>query len=87
MATINGARAVRMQEMIGSLEVGKPSGMIGLDSYAPRKMPLVTSGQYIERQHNLMQAAQRRDVVMARVNGEVVVCRGQLLCDDLKESI
>ena len=49
--------------------------------------PLITSGQYMELQHNLMHAEQASDVVMARVNGEVLVHQGQLLCDDLKEPI
>ncbi len=59
--------------------------MIALNIHAPRMTTLVTSGQYMELQHNLMHAAQVSYVVMARVNGEVLVHQGQLLCDDLKE--
>ena len=65
-----------MQEIIGLVEVGKPSGMMALNIYAPRKTPLITSGQYMELQQNLVRAAQGGDLVMAMVDGDVLFCRG-----------
>ena len=61
--------------------------MIALNIHAPGMKPLIKSGQYMELQHNLMHTAQASDVVMARVNAEVLVRQGQLLCDDLEEPI
>ena len=58
MATINGARALGMQETIGSLEVGKRADMIGLNIETPRMTPLISSGSYMNLQHNLVHAAQ-----------------------------
>ena len=76
-----------MQEIIGSVEVGKPSGMMALNIYAPRKTPLITSGQYMNLQHNLVHAAQGGDGAMTMVDGQVLVRYGELLCDDLSETI
>ena len=87
MATIDGARACRMQEIIGSLKMGKPVKTIVPNIQGPRMTPLITSGQYMESQHNLVHAAQGADVVMVSVNVEVLLRHGQLLCDGLKEPI
>jgi len=40
MVTINGAKALDMQEQIGSLEVGKRADLIALDTTSPRLCPL-----------------------------------------------
>lgn len=74
-----------MQEIIGSLKMGKPVKMIVPNIHGPRMTPLITSGQYMELQHNLVHAAQGGDVVMASVNGEVLLRHGLLLCGGLKE--
>jgi 5-methylthioadenosine/S-adenosylhomocysteine deaminase len=87
MATIDGARALGMQETIGSLEVGKRADMIALNTHTPRMTPLITSGQYMNLQHNLVHAAQGGDVAMTMVDGQVLVRHGELLCDDLSETI
>ena len=87
MATIDGARALGMQETIGSLEVGKRADMIALNTHTPRMTPLITSGPYMNLQHNFVHAAQGGDVVMTMVDGEVLVRHGELLCDDLSETI
>ncbi len=87
MATIDGARALGMQEIIGSLEEGKRADMIALNTNTPRMTPLITSGPYMNLQHNFVHAAQGGDVVMTMVDGEVLVRHGELLCDDLSETI
>jgi 5-methylthioadenosine/S-adenosylhomocysteine deaminase len=79
MATSMGARALHMEGLIGSLEVGKKADfvMLGLDS--PRLIPLLNPYSQI------VYAAQGSDVRLVCVNGRVVVEDGRLLSFDLDE--
>ena len=76
-----------MQETIGSLKMGKPVKMIVPNIHGPRMTPLITSGQYMELQHNLVHAAQGGDVAMTMVDGVVLVRDGELLYEDINETI
>ena len=87
MATIDGARALGMQETIGSLEVGKRADMIGLNIDTPRMTPLIASGSYMNLQHNLVHAAQGGDVALTMVDGAVLVRNGELLSDNIRDTI
>ena len=70
-----------------ALEVGKPVQTIVRNIHALRMMLLIRLGQYMELQHNLVRSAQGGDVVMARVNSEVLVRHSRLLCGGLKEPV
>jgi len=67
MATINGARALGLEETTGSLKVGKKADMMVIDIGAPHFYPRhsVTAG--------LVYAAQSSDVKTVICNGEVVM--------------
>ena len=67
MATINGARALGLEEVTGSLRVGKKADIILIDKEAPHLYPRhsVSAG--------LVYAAQSSDVKTVLCNGEVVM--------------
>lgn len=83
MATINGARALGMDHLIGSLEVGKQADMIAIHTDTPRMTPFI-SGPDGNLQHNLVHAVRGGDVAMTMVAGKVVVADGKLLSGDLQ---
>jgi 5-methylthioadenosine/S-adenosylhomocysteine deaminase len=67
MATIEGAKAIGLADLIGSIEVGKRADLIAIDLAAPHLMPI----------HNLyallVYAAGRSDVSDVWVDGEQVI--------------
>ncbi|WP_416425112.1 amidohydrolase [Pseudomonas sp. App30] len=78
MATIDGARALGMDHLIGSLEVGKAADIIAVRVDTPRMTPLIAQGPLANLHHNLVHAVQGGDVAMTMVAGQVVVEDGQL---------
>lgn len=78
MATIDGARALGMEQEIGSLEPGKAADMIAVRVDTPRMTPLLSSGPLANLHHNLVHAVQGGDVDMTMVAGQVLVENGQL---------
>jgi 5-methylthioadenosine/S-adenosylhomocysteine deaminase len=86
MATIDGARAIGMENQIGSLEVGKKADIIAVQLRHPHLTPIMR-GKYFNLHHNLVYAAQSADVKMTMVNGRILVDRGILLTADLQECI
>jgi 5-methylthioadenosine/S-adenosylhomocysteine deaminase len=83
MATIEGARALGMQDSIGSLEVGKRADMIAVRTNTPRMTPLIPTGKHMNLPHNLVHAVQGGDVTMSMVDGQVLVADGELCQTDL----
>lgn len=71
MATINGARALGMEDRIGSIEVGKQADLVVVDARRPHMVPLV------DPLGNMVHSAQGRDVSMVIVAGEVLVEDGR----------
>jgi 5-methylthioadenosine/S-adenosylhomocysteine deaminase len=67
MATIAGARALRMDAMIGSLEVGKRADVIAIRLDQPHAVPI-----YNVYSH-LVYALKGSDVADVMINGRVVV--------------
>ncbi len=67
MATLNGARALGIEHLVGSLEVGKRADLIVLDAESPSLTP--TFDPHVA----VVAAAGRGDVVHVLVDGEVVV--------------
>jgi 5-methylthioadenosine/S-adenosylhomocysteine deaminase len=73
MATIEGARALNMETITGSLEVGKKADIIIIGLNKPHLTPL-----YNEYSH-LVYAASGADVDTTIINGKVVMENRQLL--------
>lgn len=82
-ATIEGARAIGMQEQIGSLEPGKQADIIAVRADTPRMTPFLTNGPFMNVHHNLVHGALGGDVSMSMVAGRIVMQDQQLLHGDL----
>jgi 5-methylthioadenosine/S-adenosylhomocysteine deaminase len=77
MATIYGARAIGMDNQIGSLEPGKKADLITIRLDTPRMTPLVL-GPSFNLHHNIVHAVQGLDVDLTMVDGRIVVEDGTL---------
>ena len=86
MATITGARALGLEDAIGSIEAGKQADLIAVRTDTPRMTPLLT-GTDGNLHHNLVHAVQGGDVDLTMVAGKIVVEGGRLLTADLHELI
>jgi 5-methylthioadenosine/S-adenosylhomocysteine deaminase len=81
MATIEGAKALGMEDRVGSLECGKKADIIILDTKKPHLTPL-----YHPVSH-LVYAAKGSDVSHSIINGQLVMEDRRLLTIDLPELI
>lgn len=79
MATINGARALHMEKIIGSLEAGKKADLILVDIGAPHATPMYDV--YSE----LVYALKASDVRTVVIAGKIVMQDRQMLTLDEKE--
>lgn len=79
MATIEGARALGLDTVTGSLEVGKKADVIVIDTRKPHLMPM-----YHPTSH-LVYAAKGSDVVHSVINGQVVMENSALTTLNLVE--
>lgn len=86
MATIGGARALGLDQTIGSIEVGKAADLIAVRTDTPRMTPLL-GGAGGNLHHNLVHAVQGGDVTLTMVAGRIVVDDGKLLSGDLADTI
>jgi 5-methylthioadenosine/S-adenosylhomocysteine deaminase len=73
MATINGARAMGLEQDIGSLEVGKQADIIAVDLSQPETQPLYNPIS------QLVYACNGSQVSHSWVNGELLLEEGKLL--------
>ena len=81
MATINGARALGMEDSIGSLEVGKKADFVAVDVRGVGMQPWFSPVSAV------VYSATGRDVDMVVVDGKVVVRGGKLMTMDEREVI
>ena len=81
MATINGARALQLDHLIGSLEVGKRADLIVLDADSPSLTPNFNPHTTIAT------SVTRADVVHVLVDGKVVVRDRKCLTIDHKAAV
>ena len=81
MATINGARALHVDHLIGSLEVGKAADILVLDADSPSLTPI------FDPHVAIVAAAGRADVSSVIVNGRLVVHEKRSLTIDHKETV
>ncbi|CAG0957332.1 partial 5-methylthioadenosine/S-adenosylhomocysteine deaminase, partial [Anaerolineae bacterium] len=86
MGTVTGARALGLDNEIGSIEVGKQADLIAVRTDTPRMTPLI-GGSDGNLHHNLVHAARGGDVDMTMVAGRIVVDGGKLLTADIQELI
>ena len=80
MATINGARALGLDQTIGSLEIGKKADLIIIDTNKPHLTPMYNPVSH------LVYAAMGSDVTTS-INGQVVMENGLLKTMDIKAVI
>ena len=81
MATINGARALQLDHMIGSLEVGKRADIIILDADSPSLTP------NFDPHTTIATCVTRADVRHVIVDGDIVVRDRQCLTIDHKSAV
>jgi cytosine/adenosine deaminase-related metal-dependent hydrolase len=87
MATINGARALGLENEIGSLEVGKKADLVVLDPYGRGNMGIAPwspddddeSIDGVSPVTTVVHGCTGRDVDMTVVDGRIVVMNGQLV--------
>ncbi|MBW1923912.1 MAG: amidohydrolase [Deltaproteobacteria bacterium] len=79
MATIEGARALGLDNLIGSLEAGKKADIIVVDTQRPHLTPM-----YHPYSH-LVYAARGQDVTYSIIDGRVVMENRRILTLDLEE--
>jgi 5-methylthioadenosine/S-adenosylhomocysteine deaminase len=79
MATFSGAKVLGLENLVGSLEVGKKADIILLDAQKPHLTPL-----YNPYSH-LVYSARGNDVTHAMINGRLVMENRRLLSMDLPE--
>ena len=81
MATINGAKALGLDDIIGSLEIGKKADVIVIDTRKPHLVPI-----YNPISH-MVYAAQGSDVQDVIVNGRLLVKDRKLLTINIEDII
>ena len=67
MATIEGARALGLSRITGSIEVGKKADIIVVDTHRPHLTPMYTPYSH------LVYAAKGNDVIHSIINGKVIM--------------
>lgn len=80
MATINGARALGISDITGSIEVGKKADIIILDTKKPHLTPMYNPVSL------LVHAARASDVTTSVINGKVVMENKKLLTLNVKKA-
>jgi len=86
MATVNGARALGMENEIGSIEVGKKADIVLLDLNVPNMRPLFM-GEYSNIYQHLVYVAPANAVDTVIVDGKIVVESRELKTMNLDEII
>ncbi len=81
MATIGGARALGMDDEIGSIEIGKKADVILVDFNRPH---LMATGRLVPK---LVYSAHGSDVTGVVINGQVVMEKRQLISIDEKQEL
>lgn len=86
MSTIEGARALGLENDIGSLELGKVADLISVRTDTARMTPLL-GGAEGNLHHNLVHAVHGSDVDLTMVAGRIVVEAGRLVTGDVASLI
>jgi 5-methylthioadenosine/S-adenosylhomocysteine deaminase len=83
MATRFGARALALEDQIGSLELGKQADIILLDLKQPHLWPVI-AGKYQNIEEQVVYAANASDVTHTIVAGQLLMADRQVLTLDLE---
>jgi 5-methylthioadenosine/S-adenosylhomocysteine deaminase len=78
MATVEGAKALGLSDITGSLEPGKKADIIVIDTHKPHLTPLYNPAS------QLVYAARGSDVVTTIINGKIVMENRKLISLDLE---
>jgi len=81
MATIEGARSLGLQDITGSLEIGKKADVIIIDTHKPHLVPVYNPVSHI------VYSAQGSDVQDVIVNGLILIKDRKFLTVDLENII
>lgn len=84
MATIEGARAIGLGNLVGSLEVGKQADFIAIDLNKPSMLPVFTKPMR-NIVPNLVYSARGEEVSLSVVDGKIIYQDGKLLAVDENE--
>lgn len=84
MATIEGARATGLGDLVGSLETGKRADFIAIDLKKPSMLPVFTTPMR-NIVPNLVYSARGEEVVLSVVDGKVIYKDGKVLQIDENE--
>jgi 5-methylthioadenosine/S-adenosylhomocysteine deaminase len=76
MATLNGAKAVGLEQLIGSLEAGKAADLIAIDLNTLNNLPLYDVASH------LVYTTARHQVTEVWVNGQHLLRKGELITVD-----
>ena len=86
MATIEGAQAVGLGDVVGSLEPGKQADFIAIDLDCPSMLPVYTYPMR-NMSPNLVYSARGPEVALAAVDGEVIMRDGVFTKVDQEEHL
>ncbi len=81
MSTLEGAKALGLGDITGSLEPGKKADLIILDTHKPHLTPMYNPASH------LVYAARGSDVRTSIINGKIVMENGRLLTFDLEKAM
>lgn len=81
LATIEGARAIGLGELVGSLEVGKKADFIAIDLNKPSMLPVYTDPMR-NIVPNLVYSARGEEVAVSVVDGKIIYRDGKVLAVD-----
>lgn len=81
MATVEGARAIKLGDAVGSLEEGKCADFIAIDLRKPTMLPVYTKPMR-NIVPNLVYSARGDEVALSVVDGRVIYRDGKILCLD-----
>lgn len=81
MATINGAKALGLDDRIGSLEIGKKADLVAIDARGIHSQPWFNAASAV------VYTATGRDVELVVVDGKVLVQDGELLTMNEQEIV
>ena len=86
MATIEGARAVGLGDLVGSLEVGKRADFIAIDLRKPSMLPVFTQPMR-NIIPNLVYSARGEEVALSVVDGKIIYKDGKIIEIDEQECL
>ena len=84
LATIEGARALGIQDEVGSIEVGKKADIIMLDMHSPNLNPIHAKETIIS---DLVYSASPANVDTTIVDGQPLMVNRKLLTLDIQQTI